>query len=96
MPTSNPAFVKLLEKIQKVIPISIFIWIILTYTVTAIINVYFLPLPLWITIPVALIIQGGRLLVVFLNFLNNPQIYKSDIPSKIALFATILALVELF
>ena len=43
MPTSNTAFVKLLEKIQKVIPVSIFIWIILTYTVTAIINVYFLP-----------------------------------------------------
>jgi len=30
-----------------------------------------------------------------MNFLNNPTIYKSDIPSKIALFATILALVEL-
>jgi hypothetical protein len=43
VPSSNPAFVHLLEKIQKVIPVSIFIWIILTYTVTAIINVYFLP-----------------------------------------------------
>ena len=95
MPTSNPAFLKLLAKIQKVIPNVMFIWILITYLITAIINIYFIPLPLWITIPVALIIQGGRLLVVFLNFLNNPQIYKSDIPSKIALFATILALVEL-
>ena len=95
MPTSNPAFLKLLAKIQKVIPNVMFIWILITYLITAIINIYFIPLPLWITIPVALIIQGGRLLVCFLNFLNNPQIYKSDIPSKIALFATILALVEL-
>ena len=96
MPTSNPAFLKLLAKIQKVIPNVMFIWILITYLITAIINIYFIPLPLWITIPVALIIQGSRFLVVFLNFLNNPQIYKSDIPSKIALFATILALVELF
>jgi hypothetical protein len=95
MPTSNPAFLKLLAKIQKVIPNVMFIWILITYLITAIINIYFIPLPLWITIPVALIIQGSRFLVVFLNFLNNPQIYKSDIPSKIALFATILALVEL-
>jgi hypothetical protein len=95
MPTSNPAFLKLLQKIQKVIPSIMFIWILITYLITAIINIYFIPLPLWITIPVALIIQGSRFLVVFLNFLNNPQIYKSDIPSKIALFATILALVEL-
>ena len=95
MPTSNPAFLKLLAKIQKVIPNVMFIWILITYLITAIINIYFIPLPLWITIPVALIIQGSRFLVVFLNFLNNPQIYKSDIPSKIALFATILSLVEL-
>jgi len=95
MPTSNPAFLKLLAKIQKVIPNVMFIWILITYLITAIINIYFIPLPLWITIPVALIIQGSRFLVVFLNFLNNPQIYKSDIPSKIALFATILSLAEL-
>ena len=95
MPTSNPSFVLLLVKIQKVIPQIMFIWILITYAITAIISIYFIPLPLWITIPVALIIQGSRFLVVFLNFLNNPQIYKSDIPSKIALFATILALVEL-
>jgi hypothetical protein len=95
MPTSNPAFLKLLEKIQKVIPSIMFIWILITYAITAIISIYFIPLPLWLTIPISLIIQGSRFLVVFLNFLNNPTIFKSDIPSKIALFATILALVEL-
>jgi len=95
IPSSNPSFVLLLGKIQKVIPQIMFIWILITYTITAIISIYFIPLPLWLTIPISLIIQGSRFLVVFLNFLNNPTIYKSDMPSKIALFATILALVEL-
>jgi hypothetical protein len=95
IPTSNPSFVRLLGKIQGVIPNIMFIWILITYLITAVINIYFIPLPLWITIPVALIIQGSRFLVVFLNFLNNPGLYKSEMPSKIALFATILALVEL-
>jgi len=95
MPTSNPAFVKLLEKIQRVIPNVMFIWIFITYLITAIINIYFLPLPLWITIPISLVIQGSRFLVVFMNFLNNPTIFKSNMPSKIALLATILALIEL-
>ena len=96
MPTSNPSFVLLLGKIQKAIPQVMFIWILITYAITAIISIYFISLPLWITIPISLVIQFSRFLVVFMNFLNNPQIYKSDIPSKIALFATILALVELF
>ena len=95
MPTSNPSFVLLLGKIQKVIPQIMFIWILITYAITAIISIYFIPLPLWITIPISLVIQFSRFLVVFMNFLNNPTIFKSDIPSKIALFATILALVEL-
>jgi hypothetical protein len=95
MPKSNPAFVLLLGKIQKVIPQIMFIWILITYAITSIISIYFIPLPLWITIPISLIIQGSRFLVVFMNFLNNPTIFKSDMPSKIALFATILALVEL-
>ena len=95
MPTSNPSFVLLLVKIQKVIPQIMFIWILITYAITSVISIYFIPLPLWITIPIALIIQGSRFLVVFMNFLNNPTIFKSDMPSKIALLATILALVEL-
>jgi hypothetical protein len=92
---SNPYFVLLLEKIQKIIPNVMFIWIIITYIITASISVYFIPLPLWITIPISIIIQGSRFLVVFMNFLNNPALSKSDIPGKIALFATFLALTEL-
>jgi len=95
IPTSNPAFIKLLEKIQGVIPNVMFIWIFITYLITAIINIYFLPLPLWITIPISLVIQGSRFLVIFQNFLVNPQIYRSNIPSKIAIFATGMSLVEL-
>ena len=34
-------------------------------------------------------------MIVFMNFLANPTIFKSDMPNKIALFATILALGEL-
>ena len=95
MPTSNPSFVLLLGKIQKVIPQIMFIWILITYAITSVISIYFIPLPLWITIPISLVTQFSRFLVVFMNFLNNPTIFKSDMPSKIALFATILALVEL-
>ena len=95
IPTSNPAFIKLLEKIQGVIPNVMFIWIFITYLITAIINIYFLHLPLWITIPISLVIQGSRFLVIFQNFLVNPQIYRSNIPSKIAIFATGMSLVEL-
>jgi len=95
IPTSNPSFVRLLQNIQKVIPQIMFIWILITYAITAIISIYFIPLPLWITIPISLVIQFSRFLVVFMNFLNNPIIYKSDMPSKIALLATIISLVEL-
>jgi len=95
IPTSNPAFIKLLEKIQGVIPNVMFIWIFITYLITAIINIYFLPLPLWITIPISLVIQGSRFLVIFQNFLVNPEIYRSNIPSKIAIFATGMSLMEL-
>ena len=95
IPTSNPAFVRLLGKIQKVIPNVMFMWILATYLFTAIISIYFIPLTLWITIPISLMIQGSRFLVVFMNFLN-PGLSKSKIPAKIALFATLLALSELF
>jgi hypothetical protein len=95
IPTSNPSFLRLLVKIQGVIPNVMFIWIFITYLITAIINIYFLPLPLWITIPISLVIQGSRFLVIFQNFLVNPQIYRSNIPSKIAIFATGMSLMEL-
>lgn len=95
MSKSNPSFIILLNRIQKVIPNVMFLWILATYLFTAIISIYFIPLTLWITIPISFMIQGSRFLVVFMNFLN-PGLSKSKIPAKIALFATLLALSELF
>ena len=34
-------------------------------------------------------------MIVFVNFLNHPSISRSNIPSRIALFATLIALLEL-
>ena len=70
------------------------VWIFIIYLVSSIINIYFLPLPLWISIIFSLIIQISRFLAVFGNFLN-PGIYKSNMPKRIALIATIGALIEL-
>jgi len=91
----NPNFLVLLLKIQRVIPVVMFLFIIITYIITGIISIYFLPIPLWLSIPSSIIIQGSRFMIVFVNFLNNPAISKSKIPSRIALFATLIALFEL-
>ena len=69
--TSNPSFIILLERIQRVIPQIMFIWIFLTYIVTAVISIYSIPLPLWLKIPISIIIQGSRFLTVFINFLHK-------------------------
>ena len=91
----NPTFLALLLKIQRVVPVVMFLFIIITYIITGIISVYFLPIPLWLSIPSSIIIQGSRFMIVFVNFLNNPSISRSNIPSRIALFATLIALLEL-
>ena len=94
MPKSNPSFIRLIEGIQRIIPQIMIVWIFIIYLISSIINIYFLPLPLWISIIFSLIIQISRFLAVFGNFLN-PGIYKSNMPKRIALIATIGALIEL-
>lgn len=91
---SNPSFLRLIEGIQRIIPQIMIVWIFIIYLISSIINIYFLPLPLWISIIFSLIIQISRFLAVFGNFLN-PGIYKSNMPKRIALIATIGALIEL-
>ena len=91
---SNPSFIRLIEGIQRIIPQIMIVWIFIIYLISSIINIYFLPLPLWISIIFSLIIQISRFLAVFGNFLN-PGIYKSNMPKRIALIATIGALIEL-
>ena len=82
-----------METITANMPSLTFFGIILTYGITAALNVHFLPLPALYSIPAALAIQFGRFAVVFTDFLN-PTGKRSPWPPIIATFATIIALVE--
>jgi hypothetical protein len=76
-------------------PKIIFTGIILTYLITAALNVYFLPLPLLLSIPASLMLQFGRFAVVFIDFLN-PSEKRSKYPPRVAAAATVIALLELW
>lgn len=90
----NPAFAAIYDGITANMPSITFWGIIVTYLVTAALNVHFIPLPLFISIPAALAIQFGRFSVVFMDFLN-PTGYRSPWPGIIATLATVTALAEL-
>jgi len=92
---SNVRFEMLFRDIEHAMPQVIFNGIIITYLITASLNVFFLPLPLYLSIPAALVLQFGRFAVVFIDFLN-PSAKKSTLPNKVALGATIVALLELW
>ena len=67
----------------------------MTYLITAALNVYFLPLPLYLSIPASLMLQFGRFAVVFIDFLN-PSDKRSKYPPRVAAIATVIALLELW
>mgnify|MGYP001373200847 CR=1 FL=1 len=90
----NPAFAEIFTGITARMPAITFFGIIVTYAVTAALNVYFLPLPLFISIPAALALQFGRFAIVFTDYLN-PTGTRSAWPPFIAAAATIVALTEL-
>lgn len=90
----NPAFAEIFTGITAKMPTITFAGIIATYCVTAALNVYFLPLPLFIGIPAALALQFGRFAIVFTDYLN-PTGTRSAWPPFIAAVATIVALTEL-
>jgi hypothetical protein len=92
---NNQNFEWLFDDIASSMPKIIFVGIILTYLITAALNVYFLPLPLMLSIPASLMLQFGRFAIVFIDFLN-PSEKKSPYPAKVAAGATIVALLELF
>jgi hypothetical protein len=71
------------------------ITILLTYGINAYLTAIFLPLDFWLAIIAASILQLGRFAVVFMDFLN-PTKGRSTYPPKIALGATIVALIEIF
>ena len=92
---NNQNFEWLFDDITSNMPKIIFIGIILTYAITAALNVYFLPLPLLLSIPASLMLQFGRFAIVFIDFLN-PSSKRSVYPPKVAAIATVVALLELF
>ena len=92
---NNQNFEWLFDDITSSMPKIIFVGIILTYAITAALNVYFLPLPLLLSIPASLMLQFGRFAIVFIDFLN-PSTNRSKYPPKVAAIATVVALLELF
>ena len=92
---NNQNFEWLFDDITSTMPKIIFVGIILTYAITAALNVYFLPLPLLLSIPASLMLQFGRFAIVFIDFLN-PSTNRSKYPPKVAAIATVVALLELF
>jgi len=92
---NNQNFEWLFQDITSSMPKIIFTGIILTYLITAALNVYFLPLPLLLSIPASLMLQFGRFAVVFIDFLN-PSDKRSKYPPRVAAAATVIALLELW
>ena len=90
----NEAFREIYEAITKNMPAVAFFGILITYAITAMLNVHFMPLPLAIAAPAAIMIQFGRFSVVFMDFLN-PTGKRSKWPPIIATIATVVAIVEL-
>jgi hypothetical protein len=90
----SDTFRELMEGITRNVPALMFFGIVVTYAVTAMLNIHIIPLPAMIAIPAAIMIQFGRFAVVFMDFLN-PTGNRSKWPPAIATFATIVALIEL-
>lgn len=90
----NPAFREIYSGITAVMPQLTFFGIIGVYLITAALNVYFIPLPVYLSVPAALAIQFGRFAIVFMDFLN-PTGRRSPWPGVIATVATIVAIIEL-
>jgi hypothetical protein len=92
---TNTQFQWTFESISDNIPTIMLITILLTYGINAYLTAIFLPLDFWLAIIASSILQLGRFAVVFMDFLN-PTKGRSTYPPKIALGATIVALIEIF
>lgn len=90
----NPAFQEIFAGITSVMPQITFFGIIGVYLITAALNVFFIPLPVYLSVPAALAIQFGRFAIVFMDFLN-PTGRRSPWPGVIATVATMVAITEL-
>ena len=92
---TNIQFKWTLESIADNIPTIMLLTIVLTYGVNAYLTAIFLPINFWVALAATSILQLGRFAVVFMDFLN-PTKGRSPYPPKIALGATVIALIELF
>ena len=92
---TNTQFKWTFESISDNIPTIMLVTILLTYGINAYLTAIFLPLDFWLAIIAASILQLGRFAVVFMDFLN-PTKGRSTYPPKIALGATVVALIEIF
>jgi hypothetical protein len=92
---TNTQFKWTFESISDNIPTIMLATILLTYGINAYLTAIFIPLDFWLAIIAASILQLGRFAVVFMDFLN-PTKGRSPFPPKIALGATIVALIEIF
>lgn len=92
---NNLQFKWTFESISDNIPTIMLATIVLTYGINAYLTAIFLPIDFWLAIIAASILQLGRFAVVFMDFLN-PTKGRSTYPPKIALGATIVALIEIF
>lgn len=90
----NQSFADMYESISARLPSMTFWAIIFSYAATAALNVWAIHLPLFISVPLALSIQGLRFLTVFTPFLN-PHGRAGHLPEVIAVGASMLAMFEL-
>lgn len=90
----NPAFKGVFEGITAYMPSGMFWSIMGSYGVTGAINAFFLPLPLFISVPGVIFLQLIRFNVVFNDFIN-PTGKRSPYPPLVGGLLTVLALFEL-
>ena len=86
----NPAFKGIFDGVTLHMPNITFYGIIGTYLITAVLNVFFIPLPLYVSIPASVAIVFIRFSIVFMDFLN-PTGKKSWQPVAIAFALTVVA-----
>jgi hypothetical protein len=89
---TNTQFKWTFESISDNIPTIMLLTILLTYGVNAYLTAIFLPINFWVAITASTILQLGRFAVVLIDFINPT---KGRSP-KIALGATVIALIEVF
>lgn len=91
----NPAFEDIFEGITSRMPAITFYGIIGIYIVTAALNMFFIPLPIWLSAPASIAIVFARFSIVFMDFLN-PTGRRSPYPALVATLATGVACIELY